>query len=553
MRSQMASIKTMANHLGLVVRSPDKGASRWTVLLIPGVSRPSLERLSSALPSAIQALLMPGWRPDRLRIAEAARYGDAILLNPAASPEVRLRGATAGSYELVSANGSEIAKGELVAYGDGFRIPPGDLSALAVTAVCEYRLNGVHSAVATKVPVLPAAPAVMPKQLPDPQSWLCDGHSAVLGSLELARPEAYRACISPQRLLRRDSGPVLPQSTQPDIADRSRRVFGWIGEVLLTRFQQRATLPFDEIKERVDSAAEAAGLPAWLVQRALFASGWIVRIQRRTAPFQEVALGERMLVTATAAGSTTARLCGLIGQHELIRLRGLLLEGESCVSTVPEPGQLAAGTWTLTLADASRATAIAENIGFRERRRTQPLPCPLAGALHLAVRSGKPLAPPAESNMWAWDSRNRRWSDDKANFAGAPILCNRGSQRYTYWVPYRTGSFQTDSFPWAWMLARWGAGEVLGILAEDGSVKWDPALPAIPLPLSYWWMQEGGGSLGIGLDGSILFLGGGGLRQWQGHFSGQAMPSEASWDRATDRRDLALGIRRSAGKKYQAV
>lgn len=559
LRAQMGSVMKMANHLNVAVRVPATAstAGKWTALLIPGISRVSLERLASTLPPAIRALLMPAWKPDRLRIAEAARYGDAVLLNPAASPEVRLREATSGSYELVSADGREIAKGDLEAHGDGFRIPPKDLAALASTATCDYRLKGAgaHGAVeaATKVAVLPAAPAIPLKPLSDPLAWLCDGHGAALGGLELARPEAHSICPSSQRLLRRLSEPVLPSRHDPDIADRSMQALDWIGEALLTRFQQRATLPFEEITERVGSAAEAVGLPAWAVKKALFASGWLVSIQKRTARFQEVALGERVLVVTSLAGRTTARLSGLVGRNEITQLRGLLVDGESCMPTAPERGQLAVGTWTLSLADSGRAIAIADCVGLRVRHKTAPLPCPLAGALRRAVRSDKTHTLLYGSDTWAWDGRRRRWCDEGEMFAEAVILCNRGSQRDTYWVRSASGLFQTDSFSWAQMLARLGSGLELGVLAEDGSAQWDSEFVSIPLPLSYWWMQEGGGSLGVDREGAILFLGGGGLEQWRGHFEGPAIVAEAGRDRAKDRRELALDIRRRGRRNYQAA
>ncbi|KAF1046327.1 hypothetical protein [Xylophilus sp.] len=242
-----------------------------------------------------------------------------------------------------------------------------------------------------------------------------------------------------------------------------------------------------------------------------------------------------------------------IGQHELMRLRKLLREGETCFPTAPAPQQLAVGAWTLKLADASRATAIAEKMGLRVRQKMMPLQCPLAGALQQASRTGLLDAPAPGPDTRAWDGRNQRWSDDQEKFDGASIFRYRGSQRDTYWVRHRTGPFQTDSFPWALMLARWGDGAPLGVLAEDGCLKWDPAFPAIPLPLSNWWTQEGGGSVGIGSDGSILFLGGGGLGQWQGHFGGQDIPRAAGRDSAADRRELALGIRRRSWKRHQAA
>ncbi|WP_325344753.1 hypothetical protein [Xylophilus sp.] len=313
LRSRMGPIEAIAHHLGLVVRAPDTGSGRWSALFIPRISRASLERLAFELLPSAQAFLMPGWQPDRLRIAEAARYGDAILLNPAASPEVRLRGATGGSYELVGANGRTIAGGELEAHGEGFRIPPADLSTLAVTASCDYRLAGAPGSAGAmvKISVLPAAPAAPPKLLPDPQAWLCDAHGAVLGGLESSRPEAYRARFSPEELVSRSCELDFLPPSMAGIEEQGRQVFRWLSEALLTRFQQRATLPFEEIKERVGSAARAAGLPAWMVQRVLFASGWLVRIPRRTAPFQEIALGERLLVAGNSADGMQARLCGI--------------------------------------------------------------------------------------------------------------------------------------------------------------------------------------------------------------------------------------------------
>ena len=551
--SQRAAIKEMAQHLGLVMRTPGASAGKWGVVLIPSISRVSLERLASEMPGPIRALLLPGWQPDRLHIADAARYGDAILLNPAASPEVRLRGASGGEYELVGANGHAIAAGELEAHGDGFRIPPCKLTTLTGTAVCNYRLkvNTGSAGAASKVYVLPAAPVVPQKLLPDPQAWLCDAHGAKLGGVEAARPEAYSERFLPEVILSRCSGPDLFPPMPAGMEERARQVFSWVSEALLTRFQQRPTLPFEEVQARVASACQAAGLQAWMILRALFASGWLLHIQRRTSPYQEIALGERVLVAATSAKGTHARLCGLIGENELILLRKLLLDGETCMPALI-PGQLFIGAWTFELISSDRVTVIAESMGFRVRRKTTTLPCPLAGALQQASHGSASTNLAPRPDTMAWDVRHQRWSDERENFHGAPVFRNRGSQRDLYWGAHRAGTFQTDSFSWGLMLARRGAGASLGELADDGSVKWDPGFPAIPLPLSNWWMQEGGGSVGIGADGSILFLGGGGLGQWLGHFGRQTV-SSGPRDVAADRRELALSFRRRVRKINQVV
>jgi hypothetical protein len=547
-RSQKTAIRATANHLGLEMLSPDTGSgNQWAVLYIPKICRANLEQIAAELPSSNQKLLLPAWRPDRLRIVGAARYGNAVLLNPAASPEVRLRGSISGSYELKSANGDVIANGNLEPHEDGFRIPPSDLTDLSTSGICEYRLDTTLSPVSavTKVTVIPAASATPPKQLTEPQAWLCDGYSAGLSNLPIVRPKTQSPQAPPQRLLRLKRSPSVLTSNQTGVRnERVQKMFGWLAEALSTRFQQRTTLPFDEIKTRAHSAAEAASFPPWMVLRVLFASGWLRPIQKHTSPYQEFALGERMIMSTTPEGSATARLCGPIAQHELIRLRQLLLDGESCLPTVPEPGFLAVGTWTLRLKDTTRTIAIAESMKLRLLQNKRPLPSPLADALPMVERSEMPAALTCGMDTWVWDSRNKKWSDDKSKFDDALILCNRGNQRHTYWVNSNTGSLKTDSFPWALMLARWASKEELGVLAEDGSVEWSSALIALPLPLSYWWMQEGGGSIGIGPDGSILFLGGGGLGLWRGHFADLDMYSAANKNRAVERRELALSIRR---------
>lgn len=545
LRAQMAPIKAMADHLGLNALWPHVGTGRWAAMFIPGVSRSSLERLAAALPATVQALLLPGWKPERVRIVEAARYGDAILLNPAASPEVRFRGASGGTYELANVDGSRIGGGVLEAHGDGFRIPPKDLIALVAPAICEYRLDaGQNSGIgAAKVAVIPTAPAGAPKPISDPFSWLCDGLDAFLVGLDCAWSEASEPLQARRPLLRRCSESNFGDcSRQSGIA--SAHVFSWIAEALLTRFQQRATLPFDEVRERVDAASEAAGLAPWKVRRALFASGWLVSVQRRTAPYAEVALGERVLVAANAGSGVAARLCGLIGQYELTQLRRLLAEGERCFSIVPDNAEIAIGSLAITLADSSRACAIAESMGWRLRQKRQPLPCPLAGVLKPETQVDSPTHMQLESNSLAWDGPLRGWTDDKTKFPEAAIMRSRGNQRDTYWVRSDGGLLKTDSFPWAMLLARRSADEGLGVLANNGDLRWDSEFPSLPLPLSYWWMQEGGGCVGIGGDGALVFQGGGGLQQWHGLFGEQAMLSTAAKNGAMERRAMALEMRR---------
>lgn len=553
LQPQVAIIKDMAHHLGLNIRVPAHGDGKWSVVLISSIRRASLERLSLEMPASIRLLLQPAWKPARLSVADAARYGDAILLSPASSPEVRLRGATGGSYELVGTDGRPIGAGKLEGYGEGFRIPPIDLAELATTAVCRYQVDAVPSGAAADFSVLPAAPVVPPKAFPDPEAWICDAAGAKLGSLELARPEACVKRGSPESLFDRESGPDLFPPVSNAKEERARAAFLWLGEVLLTRFQQRATLPLEEVNARVASASQAAGLQAWMIQRALFASGWLVHVQRRTAPFQVAALGDRVLVSAPVSEGVRVRLCGLVGENELVRLRQLLQDGESCVPTDSQPRQLSIGTWTIHLVNASRVSAIADALGFRLRQKAAGMPCPLASELQQALRGELETIKSPSAETFAWDGSRSCWSDDRTIFQEASFFCTRGNQRNKYWGAHGTGAFQTDSFAWALLLARQGAGAPLGFLADDGSLKWYPGFPSIPTPLSNWWMQDGGGSVGIGSDGAVLFLGGGGLGQWNGHFGLQVSHSLGMRDGASDRRDLALGIRRKLWKRYQAV
>lgn len=551
-QSQTARFTAIASHLGVRVITPIRDADRWSLILIESISRPSLERLSHEAPSSIQGLFQPAWKQKKIHMADAARYGDAILLNPTSSPKVWLKGATEGSYELIGTNGTRIATGKLETHEDGFRISPIDLVKLNTNAFCIYQLYGPDTSAAAKFSVLTAAPLIPPKPHSDPQSWLCDGPGGQLDGLELARPEAWNICFSPEKLLNRYSGENLFSQAPRAVEEKAQRIFLWLGEVLLTRFQQRATLPFEEIQARVAAASEAEGIQGWIVQRALFASGWLVRVQRHTAPYQVVALGDRVLMVQPADQGARARLCGLLSKNELAQLRQLLHEGESCMSTVPQPGQISIGTLTLELKDAKRASPIAEALGWRLRLVIAKAPCPLASGLQKALQRKVPAITSRGPETYAWDENLQRWSEGQATFQGSSLFRTRGNQRDRYWGPHRNATFRTDSFPWALILARHGAGAQLGSVADEGGLKWHSGFPSIPTVLSNWWMQDGGGSVGIGTDGAILFLGKPGIELWDGYFGAEEKTSTSTNDSPSDRRDLALRIRRKAWNRNRA-
>lgn len=537
----------------------------WEGFAYPRLSRYGFERVVASMPDLEGVLACKGWRPPHPSIAGGARYGQAVLLNPASNPVVRLDGATGGRFELVGATQAVIASGDLAKHeGGGFYIPPEKLVGLIGVTTCRYVLDVETSAAVGResileVPALSTVPSgeLQPLQWDD---WLVEGCEGVLeGAGFLAPPGRQRACGEP-------AGSLIPMgrhwplfemvgddrfaSCTNEALDALPLPLEWLAEALSLRYQRRATLPFGELGMHVGMAAKASETTDWRLRRLMFAANWIQAVERRTAPHATVVPAVRTISHSAKGTQVLARVVGMLTRHDQHVMLGKLSSGESATRVVAADAGMSVGCIELRLASVKRVAEIAAVLGLAIVDRNA-IGNPLGGLLHPTTKAELVTRPAVGLEIEAWDPRSGTWIADTTSGEGGvlgALFRSNGRQRTTYWVKSSAGYVKTDSRPWASLLGRTQARLPLGRLAMNGDASWSGALRSLPTYLCWWWLHWGGGCIAIAADGGIVFCGGPGRQIWEG----VARPSSALTvtnlvaDPAISRRSIALQLRRRA-------
>ncbi|WP_371355753.1 hypothetical protein LPB39_21520 [Salmonella enterica subsp. enterica] len=91
----------------------DIKSTKWSVVSSDNVGRQTLDKIAHLLPEEARRFLIQGWRPARPRMSGAARFGQAILLNPASTPIIHMPEVLRGCYVIRNKNGEELTHGSL--------------------------------------------------------------------------------------------------------------------------------------------------------------------------------------------------------------------------------------------------------------------------------------------------------------------------------------------------------------------------------------------------------------------------------------------------------
>lgn len=522
-------IQALSEHLGLQYSSMGSSATLggWSIFAFGAMSRLCLDRLALEVPIGARRFLAQGWMPAQPRIAGGARYGQAVLLTPASNPFVRLEGATAGQYAITGESNTELAAGELAGSDEGLYIPPASLAGLRGQALCRYTLQvgGTGAISVLEVPVIDEVPPAPLRAIGDREAWLVDGRLGTLETLaDSGRPAAaappagggsFRPIGGPSPLLK--TAQIPPGECARVDLNAILPALDWLAEALSLRYQKRAALSFEDLKGHLRMAAEAAGIPAWKLRRALIASGWLQPIESRLSPHSVVAAGERTISWTRKGTGVSVRICGMLTRYERCALAEGLGAGE-CARRLAAPAMaVSVGCIELELPSEDRAVQIAAQLGLRIVDPHETASDVLGGLMQSMTKACLAAVPPEGSDVSMWDESNSQWAPEKAHreqIQIGAILRSEGKQRNSYYINMGSGCRHTDSFAWALMIKAACSAAGLGVVADSGDVDWARQLVGLPHALCRWWMHSGGGIIAVADDGNFAFRGGSGRHLW---------------------------------------
>ncbi|EEM4017366.1 hypothetical protein C5287_03495 [Salmonella enterica subsp. enterica serovar Bareilly] len=523
----------------------DIKSTKWSVVSSDNVGRQTLDKIAHLLPEEARRFLIQGWRPARPRMSGAARFGQAILLNPASTPIIHMPEVLRGCYVIRNKNGEELTHGSLSQGAEGLFIPPEELMEISGQAFCRYELTLAYSDIPVNfdVHVLDHAPYATYCKITEPHDWLTDGPSGVLMALgdTAVLPPLKREEITPlsgaQMLWQYEN--CLPVTCQYTELQNIPAAFDWIAEALALRFQRRSTLPFGELKQHIEPVSQVTRIPEWQLRRMLFAAGWLCVVQRRYSPYSLVSLAERTISVDVTEQGIIARIMGMFTRSERNLLQEALNDGERIGRRLVEDNGCSMGCIELHLSARERVHTFIEQFGLRLINYDDLPVNALSGVLLPSSQMQFIPTLPPDLHVSLWQAEKYQWSEEQrlTQTANNLLLRCQEKQRYRYFIRQNAGYWQTDSFSWALMAQMICSGVTFGVRKGDSDWSWSTKFIALPPSVLQWWIHVAHGCLSITDNGSYLFAGGK-VPLWDN------VMTFPSCQRALARRSRALTIRK---------
>lgn len=526
------------------IQKRDIKSTKWTLIIFEQIHRKKLETIADLLPDKARQFLVQGWMPPRPHMSGAARFGQAILLNPASNPVIHMFEAIKGCYIIRNTEGDELTSGSMVQGDEGLLIPTENLKGISGQAFCRYELTLKYkdTPVIFDIHVLDHAPYVSYRKIAEPHDWLTDGQFGTLTPLE-----------DTNKLIQSKQETIVPLSGSQSLWQRENNhplkcinvelhnipeAFDWITEALALRFQRRSTLPFSELKQHIDPVSQVIGIPVWQLRRMLIAAGWLCVVHQRHAPYQSVSMAERTISVEATEQGADARIMGMFTRSERNHLQEALHFGERIERWSVEGSILSVGCIVLRLSGVERVHDFIEQFSLRLIDRDEWLVTPLSGVvLPLSQMQNVSTFPPDRyvsilQAQWQWSDEQPATSTKN----GSLIRCQE-KQRYRYFIRQPSGYWQTDSFAWALMVHVMYSEETFGMQNSDSDWYWSTKIIELPPSVIQWWIHIAGGCLSIADNGGFLFAGGK-TPLWHN------LVMAPSRHQALVRRDRALAIRK---------
>ncbi|CNJ89414.1 Uncharacterised protein [Yersinia intermedia] len=529
--------------------------NEWQLIVFESVSQQAFLTLATAIPKLAQRFFIQNWMPTRPHLAGGARFGQAVLLNPASTPFIRMEGASSGRFVISDSADNKLATGELTVSDDGLYISPEKLIAISGQTLCRYllTLDQQESPLVYDVCVLDHAPDAAYRRLNEPNDWLIDGPMGTLVPFnDIANNVPASRSINKLKLTPMGGEWSLWQQNEYPPAECESIdlhsipiALDWLVEALALRFQRRSTLPFDELNKHLIPVSIAVNIPVWRLRRMLFTTGWLSMTESRYAPYPLVTLAVRTISVSDEKAGVVARICGMMTKSERNQLQCALVDGEQVKRWSVLGHDLAAGCIELNLTGIERVETLIEQFGLQLVTKTDFSVSPLSGVI-LPITQIKNIPTLSENiNVSTWQEGKNMWSEETTAIdprSNALMRCQE-KQRNRYFITTQNACWQTDSFAWGLVVQAIFSKKTLGYQSHNGDLSWSKNLIALPLPLTQWWLHFAGGCLSISDNGSISFLGGG-SSMW-GDIDCSDETEQLYIDRATVRRSRALKLRRA--------
>ena len=529
----------------------------WRVFVFEQLLERQLQRLADDMPDDVRRSLQVRWQPPRISFSGGVWDGQMLFLNPASVPLVGMPRIASGSFQVLDESGAVLTQSVLEPTNEDGRLAISSRNLVSLSFPSELKVSATTAdgqEAYSSLRVTNVFPPSPPLPLADPAAWLVDGPSGLLSYVD---GHATAAPLEPRKVstlllprFERVAGAPAVNLIEVDL-DTLPPVLDWLCEALALRFRDRAIIPFAQLEDHIKPASQAANVPVWQLRRLLLSSGLLRAVQKRGSPFAMIAVAPRTISLHVAQGECVARISGLLSKSERASLRALLISGEKAFRRLSQNLVIGIGVIELRLTGPNRIAEIATSLGLEVI--DTPLLAPLSSPREVMVcTTGWGNALPRAAGLEAYNVAKRRWEPiNTAHPAMTTGMFFRliSKQKREYWIFTGSGYMCTDSLTWTSIIRVGIARRPFAQVLPNGDCVFTPDVRGLPPSLVRWWLHRGGGNLGIGHTGELVFAGGASHGTWEeiGDWLHGEVGAFVKNDIgvALDRRRLALAMRKN--------
>jgi hypothetical protein len=510
------------------------------------------KELQDFLPEDLRRVIGVSWRPAQISLRDAAKHGQAYLINPCSNPRFESSKFSSGRYEIGFYNNREPIIGILEKQDDFLRIPPLDISVdLKEISKIKYEaIQLIGSGKTTKViSALNRTPVLDSYDFSYSEKWVVPGRSGLLipyrdffkfDSQDTLIGNRVTEFIKPFFLLSPDVEPAISANATKLAPNSTPNYLRWILESLSLRFQSRSSLSYGELVTYTKDIANILGVKHSRLRNLMFLGGWLLGMQDRNYQGFASHLSPRTISVLKREGLFNCRITGIFNEAEEYKFLHMLNSDESFHRICDPKNTLSIGAIEISVVDMDKVAQFIDcfNLILLDEK-SYGIPLHSKG---LSLSEAPLSSLPNKGNLSIF--RGVEWVDYEISPKINKGTIIRHKEASKYWVFDGKYYLQADNQLAIVLMQCVVNGTPLGSISSGGECIFNSNIFSLPDSFTRWWLHWGGGCISYSDKGEIIFAGSPGLSQWdvlESWISGSKFSlSQEQANLAMVRRELAL-------------
>jgi hypothetical protein len=491
----------------------------WCVLYFEKLQYTELQNL---LPEYLRRVIGVSWRPPQISLRDAAKYGQAYLINPCSNPRFESSKFRSGTYEIRFYNNKEPIVG-ILENRDGFlRISPLDISAdLKGISKIKYEATQLSGSgkTAKVISGLDKAPLSKNYDYNYSDKWVLPGRSGLLISYrdffnfdlqDKSIGNRITEYVKPFFLLSPEVESTIRAKATKLSLNSTPNYLRWLLESLSLRFQSRSNLSYGELVTYTKDIANILGVKDSRLRNLMFLGGWLLGMQDRNYQGFASHLSPRTISVLKRDDLYQCRIAGIFNEAEENKLVHILNSDESFHRISDPKNTLSIGVIEINLTDMDKVAQIIDcfNLIFLDEKSYGIPLHPMGVSLSEAPLNSLPN----KGSLSIF--RGSDWVDYEVASKLTKGTIIRHKEANKYWVFDGKKYLQADNQLAIVFMKCVINGDALGSISSAGECTFNSAIFSLPDSLTRWWLHWGGGCIAYSDRGEIVFAGSTELSAW---------------------------------------